>query len=62
MSVLEFTYLLYIEIMAFSIFSALFSIIDEAGPSLSWFSVFAGLDGTSEELDLNAGNTFAFAG
>ena len=37
-------------------------VLEKVGPSLSWFSVFIGLNGTSEELGLHAGNTFAFSG
>ena len=53
-------YFAFIQTVSF--ISAVNQVLEKVGSSLSWFSVFIGLNGTSEELGLHAGNTFAFSG
>jgi hypothetical protein len=41
-------------------FSALYKYIQEVGPSISYVSVFIGMNGSSQELGLKKSNTWAF--
>ena len=46
------------ELTCFS-FAALYKIVKDVGPSPACISVFAGLEGTKDELQLPASNTWA---
>ena len=55
-------FILNVNAELFFVISALYSLIDKVGPSISNLTVFVGMNGSSEDLGLNAGNTWAFTG
>ena len=56
------TFDIMLSLSYFHVFSALFPYIDKVGPSISNLTVFVGMNGTSEELGLPAGNMWYFNG
>ena len=44
----------------YALFTALYKIVEDIGPSSACISVFAGLEGTKDDLQLPAANIWAF--